>query len=87
MAFNESSEFLNISFDSDSSADQPVDSAYVKHYRLLKGKRANIFKRIKSIIILFIFQTCTTSFYLCIVGYVFLKKKKIACFISFAMYL
>ena len=52
----ESSEFLSFSFESDSSSDQPVDSAYVKHYKWLKGE-----EHVIMVYLLHFVQTVTKS--------------------------
>lgn len=54
----ESSEFLNFSFESDSSSDQPVDSAYVKHYKWLKGEEHVVIYLRLSLRAEFIFTCC-----------------------------
>ena len=54
----ESSEFLNFSFESDSSSDQPVDSAYVKHYKWLKGEEHVVIYLWLSLRAEFIFTCC-----------------------------
>ena len=54
----ESSEFLNFSFESDSSSDQPVDAAYVKHYKWLKGEEHVVIYLWLSLRAEFIFTSC-----------------------------